>query len=262
MARRSSQDGQDGKIVGGKVTGVNEYPWQVGMVRRGTTFVFCGGSLLSDRWVLSAAHCTYRETAYSLQLLLGEHDYSTTAETRMVRRNIQQIINHPSYDHYTTNYDFSLLKMTGKAPFSSAPHIRPVCLPPDDSADYNDFTATVTGWGTLYNGGSTSSKLRKVQVVVMTNQECKASSYPTSWITEQMLCANVAGGGKDACQGDSGGPLVTPVPGTDYHVLVGVVSWGSGCAVERYPGVYARVSKQLGWIQAQTQGSWNTCPPQ
>ena len=190
--------------MGGRETEVNEYPWQVGIVNRGTTFVFCGASLISDRWILTAAHCTYRETAYNIQALLGEHDYNTQSETRMVRRSIAQIVDHPSYDHYTTNYDFSLLKLTGTARFTLFPHIRPICLPTDDTNDYNDYIATVTGWGTTSSGGSTSNKLREVQVQVMTNTECKDSSYPSSWITSQMLCARVDGGGKDACQGDSG----------------------------------------------------------
>ena len=203
-AKRSRRLAQDEKIVGGKVTSVNEYPWQVGIVSRGTTFVFCGASLISERWILTAAHCTYRETAYNMQALLGEHDYDTPTETRTVRRSIVKIVDHPSYDHYTTNYDFSLLQMTGRVNFKLFPHIRPICLPTDDTNDYNDYWATVTGWGTLASGGSTSSKLREVNVKVMTNTECKGSSYPASWITSQMLCANVDGGGKDACQGDSG----------------------------------------------------------
>ena len=190
--------------MGGKVTEVNEYPWQVGIVSRGTSFVFCGGSLISKSWVLTAAHCTHGETAYGLQMLLGEHDYNIQTETRMVRRSVQKIVDHPSYDHYTTNYDFSLLRMKGTARFDLYAHIRPVCLPLDDSDDYSGQTATVTGWGTTSSGGSTSNKLREVDVQVLTNTQCKDSSYPSSWITTQMLCARVDGGGKDACQGDSG----------------------------------------------------------
>jgi len=260
QARRKTRLGQSGKIVGGTVTEVNEYPWQVGIVNKGTTFVFCGGSLISDRWVLTAAHCTHGEAANNIQVLLGEHDYSTPTETIMVRRNIVKIVNHPSYSHYTTNYDFSCLKMTGRVVFKSYPNIRPICLPSDDSNDYDDDLATVTGWGTTYSGGSTSNKLREVQVKIMTNTECKDSSYPASWITSQMLCANVVGGGKDACQGDSGGPLVALEGSSDTYTLVGVVSWGSGCAQERYPGVYSRVTKQIQWIQQTTSNTWNTCP--
>ena len=123
----------------------------------------------------------------------------------MVRMSISQIKNHPDYNHAMTNYDFSLLKMKKTVDFTKYPHIRPICLPVDANNNYNDFVATVTGWGTLSSGGSTSNKLREVDVKVLTNTECKKDyKYPSNSITGQMLCANVNGGGKDACQGDSG----------------------------------------------------------
>ena len=93
--------------------------------------------------------------------------------------------------------------------------------PSDASLNYALETATTTGWGTTSSGGSLSSKLREVDVKVLTNSQCGADySYPSAWITERMLCANVAGGGKDACQGDSGGPLVT-ASGPEYSSVEG-----------------------------------------
>jgi len=260
LAKRKS------RIVGGVVTEVNEYPWQVGIVDKGYTQVWCGASLISDRWILTAAHCTRGESAGDIQALLGEHDYSSNKETNMVRVGIAEIINHPDYHHQTTNIDFSLLKMKKTIDFSKYSHIRPICLPTDTSKDYTDFTATVSGWGTLSSGGSSSKKLREVDVKVLSNSDCKNKySYPSSWITSQMLCANVDGGGKDACQGDSGGPLVTAGSGNGVtagqnYELIGVVSWGSGCASASYPGVYSRVTMQLDWITATTGAGWNTCP--
>jgi len=260
LAKRKS------RIVGGVVTEVNEYPWQVGIVDKGYTQVWCGASLISDRWILTAAHCTRGESGGNIQALLGEHDYSSNKETNMVRVGIAEIINHPDYHHQTTNIDFSLLKMKKTIDFSKYSHIRPICLPTDTSKDYTDFTATVSGWGTLSSGGSSSKKLREVDVKVLSNSDCKNKySYPSSWITSEMLCANVDGGGKDACQGDSGGPLVTAGSGTGVtagqnYELIGVVSWGSGCASASYPGVYSRVTMQLGWITSTTRAGWNTCP--
>jgi len=260
LAKRKS------RIVGGVVTEVNEYPWQVGIVNKGHTQVWCGASLISDKWILTAAHCTRTKSAGNIQALLGEHDYSSNKETSMVRVGIAEIINHPDYHHQTTNIDFSLLKMKKTIDFSKYSHIRPICLPTDTSKDYTDFTATVSGWGTLSSGGSSSKKLREVDVKVLSNSDCKNKySYPSSWITSQMLCANVDGGGKDACQGDSGGPLVTAGSGNGVtagqnYELIGVVSWGSGCASASYPGVYSRVTMQLDWITATTGAGWNTCP--
>merc|ERR1711892_1536249 len=254
------------KIVGGKQTEVNEYPWQVGIVNKGQTSVFCGASLISDRWILSAAHCFHDESSATIQVLLGEHDYSSLAESDMLKRNIEKIVDHPNYDKQTSNYDFSLMKLAEPIDFSSYTHIRPICLPENGDSDYANFVSTVTGWGTTSLGGSTSSKLLEVDVNVMTNSECQNNyAYPSSWITDQMLCAIVEGGGKDACQGDSGGPLVTAGAGNGVaagqnYEQIGVVSWGSGCAGADSPGVYSRVTEQLGWITTTTADAWSTCP--
>jgi len=258
LAKRST------RIVGGKVTEVNEYPWQVGIVTAGSSSVWCGGSLISNRWILTAAHCTEGESASRIQALLGEHDYQDTTETTTVRMGISKIENHPDYNF--PNYDFSLLKMEETISFFDYLHIRPICLPVDATNDYHGFVATVTGWGDLVSGGSSTNKLREVDVKVLKNTECKNDyGYPSNSITDQMLCANVEGGGKDSCQGDSGGPLVTAGAGDgvtagENYELIGVVSWGWGCAEADHPGVYARVTKQLEWIYNTTQQGWSTCP--
>jgi len=250
------------RIVGGQITEVNEYPWQVGLVSRGSNFVWCGGALISDQWILTAAHCV--ENA-NFQVLLGEHDYMDSSEADSIRSGISAAINHPRYDASTTDYDFSLVKLSEPVDFSQHPHIRPICLPADDSETYADFDAIVTGWGTTSSGGSTSAKLREVVVQVLSNEQCRKTQYASSEITDQMLCAGVDNGGKDACQGDSGGPLITSgggdgtTPGQNYE-HIGVVSWGIGCALADYPGIYARTTTQLSWIDSITGSSFNTCP--
>merc|ERR1712037_894730 len=114
---------------------------------------------------------------------------------------------------------------------------------------------TVTGWGTLSSGGSQPTVLQEVDVTVTTNTACK-NAYGSSMITANMICA--ADSGKDSCQGDSGGPMIAPENGR--QALIGVVSWGYGCAMEAYPGVYARVTEKMDWIVANTAGTFSsTC---
>ena len=158
------------------------------------------------------------------------------------------------------------MKLVFPVDFKKYLGIRPVCLPMDDQMDYSGRSATVTGWGTTSSGGKTSTVLRGVDVTVLSNNDCRTKySYPSSWITDQMLCANAPEkeGGKDACQGDSGGPLTISSSSShsnqEQFDLIGVVSWGIGCGHPKYPGVYARVSKQLRWIRNVTVGSWETC---
>ena len=174
--------------------------------------------------------------------------------------NVIKIEIHPNYNSGTLNNDFSVLKLKTSVDYCSYPHIRPVCLPTDTSIKYVGDMATVTGWGTTSSGGSLSNKLREVEVKVLSNHQCRSDyTYSSSDITNQMLCAAVAGGGKDSCQGDSGGPLVTARSGETYQ-QIGVVSWGVGCALARAPGVYARVTSQLSWLQNIINTSGRGCP--
>jgi len=257
------------RIVGGHETEVNEYPWQVGIVSKNSGFVWCGGSVISNQWILTAAHCTAGKKANQIQALLGEHDIDSTSGPTVLRMNIQKIEDHADYDPHTTDYDFSLLKMKKVVDFALHDHIRPICLPAVNSANtYADYIAITTGWGTLSSGGGSPDKLHEVDVKVVDNNSCKSDYSDTSYpITGQMLCAKAEDGmgGKDACQGDSGGPLVTKEDGSDgvtagqNYELIGVVSWGIGCGLATKPGVYARVTEQINWINDKTSGTWSTC---
>ena len=182
---------------------MNEYPWQVLLKHTG---VYCGGSLISDQWILSAAHCTEgRGDVDDWQAVLGEHDKESTTETHHITADIDLIVDHPEYDAGTINFDFTLFKMKQTIDFSAHPHIRPICLPANGENTYNNYGAIVTGWGATEFGGPGSNTLQEVEVNVLSNDECKNDySYEPDELTEQMLCANIVGGGHDSCQGDSG----------------------------------------------------------
>merc|ERR1712240_14175 len=235
------------RIVGGQETEENEYPWQVGLVRRGGTTPFCGGSLISERHVLTAAHCTEATSAGRIQVLLGEHRINDGEFTRV---NVATINEDPDYDF--PDGDFSILTLSQPVTFSST--VRPVCLPSDTTKTYEGEVATVTGWGTLSSGGSQPDVLMEVDVTVTTNDFCRGV-YGND-INSLHICAMDAG--KDSCQGDSGGPLIVQENGR--WTLVGVVSFGSGCARPGVPGVYARVTQRFDWIKDNTAGTFtSTC---
>ena len=269
------------RIVGGQESEVNEYPWQVALYNSPKlSYPACGGSLISDLWILSAAHCIGDTVPGDWTARLGEHDLSTTEESDHVDAPIILIVQHPQYDPnyngflHTPNFDLALFKMGKAINFLTQTQIRPICLPNLDRMSYEHSVAIVTGWGATDFEDKPSS-LMEVNVTVLSIDACKNDlGYSKDQISEQMLCANVDGGGKDACKGDSGnntynqifdkfeiigGPLITQRVGGSYE-LIGVVSWGKGCGNADYPGVYARVTMQLDWIKETTAERWNTCP--
>lgn len=238
------------KIVGGVQTEENEYPWQVGLISSsGSRSPFCGGTLISSKEVLTAAHCTASGGAN--YVLVGEHNLNANDGERAVR--VCSVLEHSSYNSGTVDYDFAVLRLCEDVTFQT--DILPACLPTSSSTSYENVDAVVSGWGTLSSGGSSSSVLREVTVRTMSNSQCTASNtaYSSGDITSRMICASNPG--KDSCQGDSGGPLVTETG--SFYTLIGVVSWGQGCAQSNAPGVYARVTSQLSWVTSRITGT--TC---
>jgi len=251
------------RIVGGNVTEINEYPWQILMYKNG--WQHCGGSIISDRWIMTAAHCVEDKNPTKYQIILGEHDVQDGQEADSMTIGVEKIILHNRYNSKTFNFDFALMKLKKNIDFKKHPHVRPICLPSADAGDFAGEKAIVSGWGDTSEEGHSSNVLLEAEVNVMSNRECvKNTLYNSDQITEVMMCAGIVKGGTDSCQGDSGGPLISSsgkdgvTPGQNYE-LIGVVSWGDGCARKGYPGVYARMTEVISWINSNA-GSLNTCP--
>jgi len=234
------------RIVGGQNAQRYEYPWQVALVWNYGYDVFCGGSLLSSRTVLTAAHC--QQNPEDFMVVVGLYDTSDPGSAQRIQPKAWA--SHENYNSRTTDNDFAIITLAEDVVFSNS--TSPVCLPSSKDNNYSNMVTTVTGWGTLESGGNQPDVLQEVDVRTMTKARCTRPphAYSSSDITDNMICA--AALGKDSCQGDSGGPLVG-LKGTSYD-LVGVVSWGFGCAQARYPGVYSRVTAKLDWIKNKVEG--------
>ncbi|XP_066974847.1 proclotting enzyme-like [Macrobrachium rosenbergii] len=233
------------RIVGGSEAEVLEWPWQVGIYLSNGGSTFCGGSLISDQWVVTASHCVAGRRANQLYVTLGDHDTTVTEATEL-QFNIDEIIMHEKYDSHTVDNDIALLHLQTLGGSFADRGIFPICLPANYiSEDFIGETATVTGWGTLQYQGEESNVLMEVDVPVV---ECQNYSIIANDVTNNMICAYEQG--RDACQGDSGGPLQIQLEGKYY--LIGIVSFGHGCGDLNSPGVYTKVTNYIDWIESNT----------
>jgi len=226
------------RIIGCEPTKIENHPWQVAF---NVTFpdqrtYLCGGSIIYKNWVLTAAHC-FEATSKSRDGVVKSGvtnivNYGEWAE-------ITKIARHKAYNPKTHENDVALVKL------KNPPKGTSIDLIGDEQKLVPGQILEVTGWG-LTEKGTTSDTLCKTTVPYVDNETCNAKESYNGQIYTGMLCAGYPKGFKDSCGGDSGGPLVWYLNGKP--TLVGVVSFGQGCALENKYGVYTRVSAYRDWI--------------
>ncbi|GAB3712490.1 serine protease [Amycolatopsis oliviviridis] len=231
-------------VVGGEDTTTEENPFAVALLSAGGQF--CGGTLAAKNKVVTAAHCTVdiKDKPEQVQVAIGRTKMSSE-EGKVFK--VKAIWVHEQYDAGKTTADVSVLTL------ESDTDAKPMELAGKSDEGYQPGAEAVAlGWGLTSENGEQSDNLKKVSLPVVSDDGCK-TAYPDGYVAEAHVCAGVEEGGKDTCQGDSGGPLVG-----SGGKLIGVVSWGEGCAQAGKYGVYSRVSTYLDDIKKQLDGGTDT----
>ncbi|XP_046753174.1 phenoloxidase-activating enzyme 1-like [Diprion similis] len=253
-------DGVLGRIFGGSpVQTAASSPWMVAIGKTdltGKPEFFCGGALLSQTIILTAAHCVTQRSPNMVRV--GELDMNSNTEPAEPQDSlIEASTIHPDYSKPRHYNDIAIVRL--KTPVRYSKYVRPICLPPDDGNLYENAPVTLTGWGDIKSNGKASPLLHKVEINVISNSQCndryrdalKSSrnirALPRGIIDSQM-CARDELGGRDACKGDSGGPIVRK--NGRRRIVVGIVSSGLGCGERDHPGIYTRVSRYTDWIRS------------
>ncbi|XP_053742805.1 ovochymase-2 [Synchiropus splendidus] len=251
------------RVVGGSEAVRGSHPWLVSLRNRARHF--CGGAIVSERWVLTAAHCftsTLREFLDSVTVAAGEHDQRVLDEEEQIF-NIKSVWVHERYRHSAPmSYDVALVELDGHVQFGVL--VRPICLPLPEERSAPGSGCIVAGWGRTRERGRLPFVLREVPLELVHRARCQhvLRTVSGSEVAGDMtvLCAGPERGGRDACQGDSGSPLICPTRTGQWEV-VGVTSWGKGCgrswsnnsrrpASRRgSPGVFTDVRLLLPWIK-------------
>uniref|UniRef100_A0A4W2DA79 Transmembrane protease serine n=1 Tax=Bos indicus x Bos taurus TaxID=30522 RepID=A0A4W2DA79_BOBOX len=234
--RRPRMSATYDRIRGGSTAQEGEWPWQASLKKNGQHY--CGASLISDRYLLTAAHCFKK-------------NYTVTFGTRVnlpyMQHYVQQIFIHENYIRGELHDDIAVILLTEKVLFKNDVHS--VCLPEATQIFPPGEGVVVTGWGALSYDGKLIL-LQKAPVKIIDTNTCNAWEAYNGMIQDTMLCAGYLEGNIDACQGDSGGPLVHPNSRNIWY-LVGIVSWGTECGTVNKPGVYTRVTAYRNWIASK-----------
>nr|QHB21584.1 venom S1 protease 7 [Platymeris rhadamanthus] len=237
---------EDQRIVGGEETKVNEYPMMAGLYYKPKKILFCGGTIITQYHVITAAHCTepFEESVTDLQVVLGEHDQDKVDESSAtVYLDVESFTAHPEYYLVGHKHDMSILTLISKILFTHA--IGPACMP-IERYDMVGHKIKVLGWGKLSEKGPASKVLMKVYLNVVPLEDC-VKEYEYIGIQEKrQVCTYHPT--KDSCQGDSGGPLLWHDRDTNRYTLAAATSYGHSCA-SNVPAVNSDIYYYMPWIR-------------
>ncbi|XP_059142662.1 neurotrypsin-like [Physella acuta] len=250
------------KIIGGRVSTHGSVPWQARLsLVYSSNHVFhrCGGVVIGEHWVLTAAHCIGNARESQFRVVVGDHNVKKHDEGEQTF-GVEKIIMHKRYNKKTKNNDIALLKVkpiNGRG-IQFNDFVQPACLPGPETEYIEGTTCIISGWGNMERSGSGSNVypdvLMEADAPLIADDICEArlpSTTPARFDRRTMLCAGYMSGEMDTCSGDSGGPLVCHVEGS--YTVLGLTSWGVGCGLPNLPGVYTRVREFLPWIYDHIQ---------
>lgn len=240
----TSSDRNNSRVILGNDAFAGEYPHQVflGTVK-GELGLPCGGTIINERTILTAAHCVYHDGEL-WDASRSYIEYGGVKLREMNRMTTAKFIRHPEYDPVTKDNDIAIVHLPRSLVFDAK--TAPISLPSESSPELSSgHELVVTGYGRTAYRGRSAKQLQFAFVDYIDKSTCRTSTaYSDNRISDNMLCAGFVEGGADACQGDSGGPLID----RDKNILIGVVSWGDGCGFANKPGVYTDVTKYIDWI--------------
>uniref|UniRef100_A0A8C3J631 Acrosin n=1 Tax=Calidris pygmaea TaxID=425635 RepID=A0A8C3J631_9CHAR len=243
------------RVVGGTDAQPGAWPWIVSIQEPWKTGLrhICGGSLISPQWVLTAAHCFINVRNITMwRVVIGVTQLTQLGPEAQVR-NIKRLLPHRHYSSISERNDIALLELD--QPVQCSSYVQLACVP-DASLRVSELTTCyVSGWGATTARcefpKNTTDVLQEAQVHLIDVNLCNSSRWYAGAIHTHNLCAGYPQGGIDTCQGDSGGPLTCKDSNADYFWLVGVTSWGKGCARANRPGVYTSTQHFYRWILIQ-----------
>ena len=211
----------------------------------------CGGTLVGAKHVITAAHCVYERNADDLFVRIGDTSLDTLFEATAITVGVQSFTHHVNYNFEKSSNDIAVVVLASPVSLTDYPHIKPACLP-SAGANFSGAEAVVSGWGTVNSSSHLNSWLHEVSVKVYEDGDC--GDYDSNLITDDMLCAGLMQGGKDACQGDSGGPLMEKVSRFIIYRCT-LICWRLNDPEPRLNQVnYIQVIREAGLLSLQRQG--------